>query len=83
MRFTFDDEAFELKTTSAGSSDLKDSGENIVVGEYHIPPQFTLLYLYKSTNTDTARDLVCRDLVRRRKQMEVHHKLYVYEALRY
>jgi hypothetical protein len=41
VRFTFDDEAFELKTTSSGSSELKDSGENIVVGEYHIPPQFT------------------------------------------
>ena len=32
VRFTFDDEAFELKTTSTDSEELKDSGENIVVG---------------------------------------------------
>jgi hypothetical protein len=64
VRFTFDDEAFELKTTSSDSGDLKDSGENIVVGganrwnydtwvnyDYFPSKEFPILVYFKETQT--------------------------------
>jgi len=64
VRFTFDDEAFELKTTSAETEELKDSGENIVVGganrwkydtwvnyDFFPSKDFPILVYFKETQT--------------------------------
>jgi len=64
VRFTFDDEAFELKTTSAGTEELGGSGENIVVGganrwayntwvnyDYFPSKEFPILVYFKENQT--------------------------------
>jgi NIMA (never in mitosis gene a)-related kinase len=64
VRFTFDDEAFELKTSTDDPEVLSDSGENIVVGganrwnyntwvnyDYFPSKEFPILVYFKETQT--------------------------------
>lgn len=68
LRFVFDEDCFELKSVeSLGSEDLKDSGENIVVGganrweyesfvnwDFYPSVDFPILVYFKETQTPQA-----------------------------